>query len=95
MAEKTGRVDKLRPIPPCSKNYRPPLEAAHPRRLGCAHYVSVEVFNIWKRREIVSRVRDDDDDDDDDDVGVGAGIFGIGGGHGLPTEDDLSLSVCG
>ena len=33
-----------------------------------------------------------DDDDDDDDFGVGAGVFGIGGGYGLPTEGDLSLS---
>ena len=42
---------------------------------------------------MVGRVRDDDDDDND--FGVGAGVFGIGGGHGLPTEGDLSLSFRG
>ena len=42
---------------------------------------------------MVGRVRDDNDDADD--FGVGAGVFGIWGGHGLPMEGDLSLSVHG
>jgi len=74
MAEKTGMVNKILPIPPYSTIYQPPLEVAHPWR---SSWVVGGCYYFRKRREMAVRMLDNDDDDDDDDsVGIGKFVFG-------------------
>ena len=95
MAEKTGTVDKLRPIPHYSTIYhRPLLEVANSWRL---HLVVTFLCNFYqKRREMVVRMHGDADDDDkyfgkDEALVLAANLF-WGAVLDSPRETTFALS---
>jgi len=98
VAEKTGTVDKLRPIPHCSTIYHQPLlEVVHPWRLRTlggrtlyrflfAFGGDVVVFLFYrKRREMMVCMRSGADDEDDDGVSIG-GEFSVEDGVYSPQK---------